>query len=72
MTFSGERLQQTERNTAASLDDVTHGRPFTPHLQVWNHWISVGAGRGVTKPLVEDLVRGSHKLSGGQKETKEL
>jgi predicted DNA-binding protein (MmcQ/YjbR family) len=35
VTFSGEQLQQTARDTAASLDDVTHGRPFTPHLDVW-------------------------------------
>lgn len=31
----GEELQQIARDTAASLDDVSHGRPFTPHLDVW-------------------------------------
>lgn len=35
MTLSGARLQQIARQTAASLDDVSHGRPFTPHLDVW-------------------------------------
>ncbi|MEU5872207.1 MmcQ/YjbR family DNA-binding protein [Glycomyces sp. NPDC047369] len=35
MTLSGTRLQQIARDTAASLDDVTSGRPFTPHLEVW-------------------------------------
>lgn len=35
MTLSGERLQQIARETAASLADVSHGHPFTPHLDVW-------------------------------------
>jgi predicted DNA-binding protein (MmcQ/YjbR family) len=35
MTLSGERLQQTARDTAAALEDVSNGRPFTPHLDVW-------------------------------------
>ena len=35
MTLSGARLQQIARDTAASLDDVSNGRPFTPHLDVW-------------------------------------
>ncbi|MFF1553239.1 MmcQ/YjbR family DNA-binding protein [Rhodococcus erythropolis] len=35
MTLSGARLQQIARDTAASLDDVSHGHPFTPHLDVW-------------------------------------
>ncbi len=115
MTFSGAQLQLTARDTAASLPHVSHGRPFTPHLEVWKvrgkvflivteddpelqiitvkvdphhgdalrrdhdsitpghyldkqHWISVGAGRGVTKRLVEDLVHGSYELAGGQRE----
>lgn len=33
--LSGARLQQIARETAVSLDDVSHGRPFTPHLDVW-------------------------------------
>ncbi|KRD36184.1 cytoplasmic protein [Oerskovia sp. Root918] len=112
MTLSGAQLQQTARDTAASLAHVSHGRPFTPHLDVWkvhdkvflivteddpqlriitvkvdphhgdalrrdhdsitaghyldkNHWISVGAGPGVTKRLVEDLVHGSYELAQG-------
>lgn len=115
MTFSGEQLQQTARDTAASLPHVGHGRPFTPHLEVWkvrdkvflivteddpeleiitvkvdphhgdalrrdhdsitpgryldkHHWISVGAGRGVTRRLVEDLVHASYELAGGRRE----
>lgn len=35
MTLTGSRLQQIARDTAASLEDVTHGRPFTPYLDVW-------------------------------------
>ena len=35
MTLSGAQLQQTARDTAASLAHVSHGRPFTPHLEVW-------------------------------------
>ena len=35
MTLSGAQLQQTARDTAASLAHVSHGRPFTPHLDVW-------------------------------------
>ncbi|MGO4250267.1 MmcQ/YjbR family DNA-binding protein [Paenarthrobacter sp. RAF54_2] len=35
MTLSGDRLQQAARNTAAALGDVSNGRPFTPHLDVW-------------------------------------
>lgn len=35
MTLSGARLQQIARDIAASLDDVTRGHPFTPHLDVW-------------------------------------
>jgi predicted DNA-binding protein (MmcQ/YjbR family) len=35
VTLSGAQLQQTARDTAASLAHVSHGRPFTPHLEVW-------------------------------------
>jgi len=35
VTVAGKRLQQIARDTAASLDGVSHGRPFTPHLDVW-------------------------------------
>lgn len=35
MTLSGEQLQQHSRDIAASLEDVTNGRPFTAHLDVW-------------------------------------
>jgi predicted DNA-binding protein (MmcQ/YjbR family) len=35
VTLSGARLQQIARDTAASLVEVSHGRPFTPHLDVW-------------------------------------
>lgn len=35
MTLSGIQVQQTARDTAASLDGTTSGRPFTPHLEVW-------------------------------------
>jgi predicted DNA-binding protein (MmcQ/YjbR family) len=110
VTLSGEQLQQTARETAAALAHVSHGHPFTPHLDVWKvgekvflivtdddpdlqiitvkanpghgdaprrdhdsitpghyldkqHWISVSAGRGVTKRLVEDLVHDSYDLA---------
>lgn len=33
--LSGTQLQQAARGAASSLDDVSHGRPFTPHLDVW-------------------------------------
>lgn len=111
MTLSGTRLQQIARDTAASLDDVSHGHPFTPHLDVWKvrdrvflivtdddpdlqiitvkvdphhgdalrrdhetitaghyldkqHWISIGAGPGITTTLIEDLVHRSYDLAG--------
>jgi predicted DNA-binding protein (MmcQ/YjbR family) len=35
VTLSGEHLQQHARDLAASLQEVTAGRPFTPHLEVW-------------------------------------
>ena len=114
MTLSGERLQQHARDIAVSLDDVTNGHPFTPHLEAWKvhdkvflivtdddpelqiitvkvdphqgdalcrdvdsitsgryfnkrHWISIGPGAGVTKPLVEHLVLASYDLADGGK-----
>ncbi|WP_449372600.1 MmcQ/YjbR family DNA-binding protein [Arthrobacter psychrolactophilus] len=33
--MKGEQLQQHARDIAASLEDVTSGRPFTEHLEVW-------------------------------------
>ena len=108
MTLSGEQLQQTARNTADSLPEVSHGRPFTKNLDVYKvvdkvflivtddpdeliitvkvepdrasdlrrehpsisrgryldkeHWTSVGAGKGITKQLIKDLVEGSYEL----------
>lgn len=35
MILSGEQLQHHARDIAASLEDVSNGRPFTPHLGVW-------------------------------------
>jgi predicted DNA-binding protein (MmcQ/YjbR family) len=35
VTLSGEQLQRTARDTAAALEHVSTGRPFTPHLEVW-------------------------------------
>lgn len=35
MTVSGQQLQRIARETAASLNDVSHGHPFAPHLDVW-------------------------------------
>jgi predicted DNA-binding protein (MmcQ/YjbR family) len=108
MSLSGEKLQDTARTTALALPGVSHGRPFTEHLDVYKiagkvfliitdeadelivtlkaepeygrllqsqhisitpgrylhkrHWISVGAGRGVTADLVADLVDHSYHL----------
>ncbi|MFC6417544.1 MmcQ/YjbR family DNA-binding protein [Sanguibacter inulinus] len=33
--MDGEALQRHAREVAASLEGVSHGRPFTPHLDVW-------------------------------------
>ncbi|MGO4487318.1 MmcQ/YjbR family DNA-binding protein [Microbacterium sp. 2RAF4] len=110
MTLSGAQMQQTARDVAASLDEVTRGRPFTPHLEVWKvrdkvflivteddpelqiitvkvdphlgdalrrdhdtitaghyldkrHWVSIGAGPGITPTLITDLVEGSYELA---------
>jgi predicted DNA-binding protein (MmcQ/YjbR family) len=35
MTLSGAQLQRIARAAAASLDDASEGRPFSPHLEVW-------------------------------------
>jgi predicted DNA-binding protein (MmcQ/YjbR family) len=35
VSLSGEQLQQAARDAAGALADVGHGRPFTPHLDVW-------------------------------------
>jgi len=35
VSLSGSQLQQSARDTAAALARVGHGRPFTPHLDVW-------------------------------------
>ncbi|WP_435736428.1 MmcQ/YjbR family DNA-binding protein [Cellulosimicrobium sp. PMB13] len=44
-------------------DSITPG-----HYLDKRHWISVGAGSGVTRRLVEDLVHGSYELAGGHPE----
>lgn len=113
--MEADTLQETARDTAATLPDVSHGYPFTPHLEVWKvrgkvflivteddpdlqiitvktepdhgdalrrdhdsitpghyldkrHWISVGAGRGMTKQLIKDLVTDSYDLVSGPRE----
>lgn len=35
MILHGGQLQQHARDIAASLENVTHGYPFTAHLDVW-------------------------------------
>jgi len=35
MALSGNGLQQAAHNAAAALGEVSNGRPFTPHLDVW-------------------------------------
>ncbi|MEU3739966.1 MmcQ/YjbR family DNA-binding protein [Streptomyces sp. NPDC032198] len=35
MSAAGDRLQDTARQTALALPDVSHGRPFTPQLDVY-------------------------------------
>jgi predicted DNA-binding protein (MmcQ/YjbR family) len=35
VSLSGEQLQQAARDAAGALAGVGHGRPFTPHLDVW-------------------------------------
>ena len=35
MSLPGEELQQAARDAARALANVSHGRPFTPHLDVW-------------------------------------
>ncbi|WDV55353.1 MmcQ/YjbR family DNA-binding protein [Streptomyces coeruleorubidus] len=108
MAFTGEKLQDTARDTALALPGAGHVRPFTEQLDVYKvagkvflivtddpderivtvkaepeygrllqgrhdsitpgryldkrHWISVGAGRGVTADLVAELVDHSYHL----------
>lgn len=45
-------------------DAITRGRYLDKR-----HWISVGAGRGITRRLVEDLVHGSYELAAGGSQT---
>ncbi|WP_024794135.1 MmcQ/YjbR family DNA-binding protein [Tomitella biformata] len=33
--MQGDTLHQHARDIAVSLEDVTNGRPFTPHLEAW-------------------------------------
>lgn len=113
MSLSGSQLQQVARESAEALADVSNGRPFTAHLDVWKvadkvflivtdddpgaqiitvkvdphfadalrrdhdsitrgryldkeHWVSVGAGRGVTRRLVTQLVHVSYDLATDQ------
>lgn len=35
MILPGAQIQQTARDAAGALHDVSTGRPFTPHLEVW-------------------------------------
>ena len=35
MSAAGDRLQETARKAALALPDVSHGRPFTPELDVY-------------------------------------
>ncbi|MBD3008263.1 MmcQ/YjbR family DNA-binding protein [Streptomyces sp. 5-10] len=35
MSAAGDRLQDTARKAALALPDVSHGRPFTPQLDVY-------------------------------------
>ncbi|ONK11756.1 MmcQ/YjbR family DNA-binding protein [Streptomyces sp. MP131-18] len=35
MSAAGDRLQDTARRSALALPDVSHGRPFTPQLDVY-------------------------------------
>lgn len=35
MALSGEHVQQIARDMAAALANVSNGRPFSPHLEVW-------------------------------------
>ncbi|MEU5030206.1 MmcQ/YjbR family DNA-binding protein [Streptomyces milbemycinicus] len=108
MSAAGDRLQDTARQAALALPDVSHGYPFTPGLDVYKvagkvflivtddpddqiitvkcepeharahvrgyasitpgryldkrHWISLGAGPGITERLVTDAVENSYDL----------
>jgi predicted DNA-binding protein (MmcQ/YjbR family) len=35
VSAAGDRLQDTARKAALALPDVSHGRPFTPRLEVY-------------------------------------
>lgn len=37
-----------------------------------HHWTSIGAGTGITAPLIEDLVRGSYELVAEQMNRSDL
>ncbi|KAB2347962.1 MmcQ/YjbR family DNA-binding protein [Actinomadura rudentiformis] len=109
MSTVGDRLQDTARQAALALPDVSHGYPFTPGLDVYKvvgkvfliitgdpdeqivtvkcepeharalvrgyasitpgryldkrHWISLGAGPGITERLVTDAVEDSYHLA---------
>ncbi|WP_219816225.1 MmcQ/YjbR family DNA-binding protein [Arthrobacter sp. 08Y14] len=55
------------RDTAASLDDVSHESITPGHYLDKRHWISVGPGAGITPELIEDLIYASYDLAGGLK-----
>lgn len=59
MTLSGTQIQQTAREIAAALDDVSSGRPLTPRLEVWK--------AGVSRRIVEDLVNDSYALAASHR-----
>lgn len=109
---SGSELQQTARETAQSMADVTEGYPFTPRLLVFkvagrvflivtedpdeqiitvkaeppqvdalvrehptatpgryldkDHWVSLGPGVGISRELIQTVVRDSYYLAVDQ------
>ncbi len=111
MSIDGDSIQRIARDTAAGLEGIEAGYPFTPRLRVYKsrgrvflivtedpdeqiitvkadphhadalvhdhdtitpgryldkrHWVSVGAGKGITASLVEALVVGSYDLVSG-------
>ncbi|TKR27377.1 hypothetical protein FA014_00625 [Cellulomonas hominis] len=70
MSLSGARLQQVARGAAEVEVDPHHGDALRrDHDSITRgryldkeHWISVGAGPGVTRRLVEQLVQESYDL----------
>lgn len=48
-----------------------HGAIRRGHYLNKDHWISVGAGEGITRALVEDLIYGSYELAEGKGPAKE-